>query len=508
MTERAEADRRARERLDAKRDDPGAIAVRGASRVEEISKARADLAGTLPLLIEREAGRRDDDLRTAAEVVASEIRAGRGRDANLSGPARERYAASLARAEQHDTRVQRLEAISEEKRATLRVSVRREPRVYGELSPYSYFADHFAASLPGHRDHAAANERLRRHAHEVGLEASGLSDEGLRARRAIGETRGRETGRPAEELRALTSASGSGGALVTPQYLTEDYAVWRNYPPSFWMQSVPVTDEGFGMEVYLPAYTSGTSADQQVAENAGVSDASPTAQYLSCSLVTMTGEVEVSQQVIDRAGPGPGFDVITNAQLTEDLNAAVDSYMLTQAIAGAGTVTDSTSFSVTDLWADLGKARSQMRTTAGAKLQPTHLFIAPDPYEYYTSQVDGNGRPLLTPVPAGASLAVTPGPDGGPPLGATGLKLLSTPVFSDGNIPNFTGTTNTQIVLASMSDVFTIATEPVLRVVPETFSSTLTVVIQLYRLVGIIVRHAAACQVVSGSAYPATPSFA
>ena len=118
------------------------------------------------------------------------------------------------------------------------------------------------------------------------------------------------------------------------------------------------------------------------------------------------------------------------------------------------------------------------------------------------------GRPLLLPTPANTALPITPGPNGGPPLGYTGNRLLSTAVFEDGSIPVTSPSYDTQIIVANMGEVFTLTSEPSLRVVPETLAPDLLVTIQLYALLGVVVQHAAAVQTITGGAYAVAPSFA
>lgn len=66
----------------------------------------------------------------------------------------------------------------------------------------------------------------------------------------------------------------------------------------------------------------------------------------------------------------------------------------------------------------------------------------------------------------------------------------------------------TQIVVANMNEVYVQRSEPILRTIPETLANYLTVVVQAYSLVGVIVRHSAAVQTITGSAYPTNPTFA
>lgn len=500
-----ELEQRAAER--AARKPRGAVATlrSGVSLDEELDGARRDLDGTLPLLIDRERSRRDAALRSAAAVIAAEVRAGRDVDDHLTDKATtKRMVDALHRADVHDEHVRRFEEITAEKRALLRVA---EPRTYGPSSPNSFYRDVFASSLPGHPDHRAAWARLDQYGRELAYEIDRGTAEGRRAAQAL-ETRRRESGgaESQAEVRAMTSSSTSGGAFVTPVYLQKDYGLYRTYPPSFWRQSNMVDDPGYGLTLEVPAFTAAASTGQQLGENQGVNDVTPAAAYLTASLVTMSGEVDLSQQLFDRAGPVRA-DTIIEAQLRQQINTSVDAYLVTQAIANGGTgVTDNSAFSVTDFWGDIAKAQSQMLTAAGVVLPATHVFMQPTFYSWASAQVDGQGRPLMVPTPAGADAPVVPAEDGGPAPGATGYQLLGTPVFRDGNIAN--SGSNTQIVLAHMPEVFTLVSEPAVRAFPDVLAENLTVIVSMYALCAVIVRHSGAIQVVSGSAYAASPSFA
>jgi HK97 family phage major capsid protein len=503
VSTRTEEEARARARLDAKRDDRDALLVRGASRVEELSTARADLDGTLPLLIDREAQRRDSDLRVAAGIVADEAKAGRGVAGDMAPDVRARFAAALTRAEQHDDRVRRFEQIAESKRAELRVSVKREPRTYQEDGPHSYFRDLWASSLPGHRDYHEASKRLKRHGREVMHEAIARTPEGVRALRSVA-TRSRE--RAQEEQRALTTGASSAGAFVVPQYLVGDWAVWHSYPPAFLRQCVEVEDQGFGMEMLVPSFDSPADAGQQT-ETAGVPTASPTGGYVTAALLPFAGEIDISQQLLDRSGPGPSFDKLAQRQIMEQLWTSVDAYAVDQAIAAGTAVTGASSFTAAGLYGDLAKAKAAMSTTDGTRLPATHVFMQSDFCDWALAQADPNGRPLLLPTPSNVALPIVPGRDGGPPAGFSGTRLLSTAVFSDGSIPA-TGS-NTQILVCNMAEVFALVSEVALSTIPETtFASSLSVVVQARCVAGVLVRHGPAVEIISGNAYPASPSFA
>jgi hypothetical protein len=404
-----------------------------------------------------------------------------------------------------DKNAQRAESYRAIRDRHLALSVKSEPRTYQRGNGNSYYFDLARAASPGTPGHAEAVARLERYSQEIAAEAKTNTPEGRRALR-VAETRGRQAGHGAvlEEQRAVSSGAASGGAFVTPQYLVDDWAVWRSYPPSFYEQSVKLEDVGYGLEIYLPAFTSGPTVTKAASEGAIVSNSSPGAGYLSAALVTVSGEVDISQQLFDRSGPLQ-FDSVIHQQLGVQLATAIDSYAIATCLATAGTVAGAATFSAAGLYGDLAAAKAGMLTTDGTKLPATHIFVQPDFAEWMLAQCDPNGRPLLLPAPANVVLPITPAADGNPPPGFTGTRLLSSAVFTDGSIPS--SGSNTQILVANMGEVYSLASEPALRTIPETLAEELEVVVQVYQMVGVILRRAPAVQVVSGSGYLAAPTF-
>ena len=296
---------------------------------------------------------------------------------------------------------------------------------------------------------------------------------------------------------------------MTPQYLLEDgiWAMYRTYPASFTEQAVQVRDPGYGLTMHIPSFSGPLSVGQQVSETSGATDSSPGGSDLTFSLLTAVGEVEISEQLLDRTGPDAyTFDKICHEQLQEDLRTETDTLIVSQAISVGGTPTASGSLSVANLFGDIGKAKSALATAAGTVLPATHIFMTPSWWEYLLSVSDPNGRPALLPTSGNASLPIQLAPDGGPPPGFTGDRLTGTPLFSDGNIP--ASGSNTQILVVNVNEVFVQRSEPVLRTIPEALATSLSVVVQAYSLVGVILRHSGAVQTLTGSAYPSSPSFA
>jgi HK97 family phage major capsid protein len=278
-----------------------------------------------------------------------------------------KVADALRRADINIERAKSYREIAE--RHAVAVAVKSEPRVYSPTSRHSWYLDVARTVVPGVEMTGGA-ERLARYSQELAVEAKAGSAEGRRAL-AIASTRARQSGEDAvdSERRAMPSGSTSGGSFVTPQYVVDhQYALFNTYPPSFIEQTTKVPDAGYGMELYVPAFSSASTVAEQVAENSAVSDTSPTASYLSTALVTFAGEVPVSQQFFDRAGP-IGADAVIHAALMQQLETEVNLNVITQVTANAGTVAGASSFTAANLLGDISKAKMQMETTAGTRLR-------------------------------------------------------------------------------------------------------------------------------------------
>lgn len=398
-----------------------------------------------------------------------------------------------------------------------------EPRTYGEGSGNSYFADLCWSAMPGDRHYLDAQQRLSSHGKEIVRDAvndvaarqrlikatrENFRDDQGRAQRAIAEIEGRSL-----EVRAMDTTSGSGGSFVTPQYLVSDYAPYRSFGRTF-IDEANVQDlPEYGMTVYLPAVSAGAGISGTTTQNTAVTESDPTAGYLSNNLITESGQVTISQQLLDRAGPGVEFDKIVFDQLQRAYNTSIDTAVLTAALANAGTVTDTatgttgTAF-IQDFYADVAQATQQMETASGTVLSPTHLFATNVQWSFLSSLTDSNGRPFLVPSYAGpynAIAAAINGKEMKVPEGETGFDVQSLPVFKDGNVP--LSSTNQQMVVAHMPEVWVWEGNLIPRTIPQTYAQNLSVLLQVYTYYTVIVRYSKAVQAISGSRWAGTPTF-
>lgn len=371
--------------------------------------------------------------------------------------------------------------------------VTAEPRVYGPDSDASYFQD-IALTSPGVNvaESDSARDRLFRYAAELDAEINAGTPEGRHAERASVEFR-RNGG---VESRAASSRTLAG--FTTPVYLIGDWAGYHSPATSFLDQTTNLPLPTFGLQVNIPSFTSTTSFGTQT-ENSGVADTDPTGADLPTSLVTQAGEVVISQQLADRGGlPGMAFDQILLKQMKEHLDSAVDRYVLAQALANAGSVSDSGSGSITALYTDLAKAREILADTQGTRMLATHLFSTSDLFGWATRQVDSQMRPILSPDSSALVLAAQMND----PMwnSWTGIHMGQLRWHTDDSIP--ASGSNTQIIVARPSEIFTFDGDPVSFAYPQTYARSLSVVVGLRSYVAAVVRFPKAIATISGAAYP------
>jgi len=448
-------------------------------------------------------------------------------------------------AEEND-RARRAEQLAEaRKRAGLvvrdsdSVRVENEPMVYGDDSQFSYWFDMTALALQGHPMQDDARQRMAKWSQQVGAHIRDKTKLGRSAAkqirtavrtkeaadRMINNMRAAVELGPEVEVRAMTTGQGSGGSFVTPAYFVSEYAPYREYGRAFAdaTNRQPLPD--YGMVIYLPNVVSPAGVQPQgestgnstggipteTGEGTLVNETDPTAGYLAAGLQTMTGQVTVSQQVLDRAGPNFSFDKLIFDQLNRDYAPKVDTFVLNTVLATAGQNVWSGNNGVFELIAStlpgsggfLGqvtKAKATIRTTEGTVLNPTHLFMVPQRWEFIAAWADSQGRPVVVPDYAGPWNAIAAGSQTGDEgvEGRTGYRFAGLPVFADANIPT-PATGADQAIVADMAEVYFWEGALVPRVIPQTYAQNLQTLIQIYSYVACLVRYPKCVQSISGT---------
>lgn len=416
---------------------------------------------------------------------------------------------------------------------TATVAVQSEPRVYGEDSPHSWWADQIAVQIRSPLDavRQTAEGRLMEWSHQVEREIAHGTKEGRRAEAQVRERyredglsrqmimeareRGRASLESKAEQRAITTgggttvsaAGGGGAAFVTPVILIADYAPWREFGRAFADQCHKEPLPDYGMEVYIPQVTGRAGVATQT-EGTAPAEVDPTFGFISGGLITKEGNVTVTQQQVDRTGPGFSFDRMVFDQLNRDYAPQLDSYVLSQALANAqsqvwagnaGTFVLNAASGAGGFYGQVSKAKASIRTTAGTVMNPTHLFLVPTRYEYIAAWADAQGRALVVPDYAGPFNALGNAGNGDAGIeGATGTRFNGLPVFHDANIPT-PATGADQAIVGALDEVWLFEGPPVHRVLPQTVGQNLQIILQLYRYVVALVRYPSAIVSISGT---------
>ena len=399
--------------------------------------------------------------------------------------------------------------------------VRSEPKVYGPGTRHSYYLDLAISAMPGDQRYLEAQERMNAYGRQVVRDAVNDPEVRGRAVRMAKQHYRKNEARAREfvgqlETRAMDTTAASGGSFVTPDYLVSQYAPYRQFGRVFIDQANKQDLPEYGMTVYLPKVDGPSSVANQGGDGLAVTETDPTAGYISANLETQAGQVKLSQQLIDRAGPGIEFDKIVFDSLQRNYNQTIDAWALTQALASANIVADAsvgaTGISVIqDFYSDIAQATQTMETTEGTVLSPTHLFVSGPQWSFISSQLDGEGRPLIVPsagVPYNAIAAAISGKTEVVTEGRTNYEVQDIPVFKDNNIPTIAATpVETQLVVAHMPEVWIWEGDLVPRTIPQTYAGNLQILLQVYTYVAALVRYPYAVQSVQGARYPAAPVF-
>lgn len=429
--------------------------------------------------------------------------------------------------------------LQEREAAELRVT--KQPGPYEAGSPNSWVRDVLVNTDPELRGLVAGrsgdsdmrpekvSERLSRHAQDVRRAALIKRDGyGRYVDRALCEQARHEDPdlhrtKYKEQMRELRSglvsgngltasaAGGGGAAFVPPAFLID--SVWAEYRSPYrafadqCRRDVPLPD--YGLEVYLTVVTSSTTVATQV-EASGVSEGDPVTGLSSSPIVTKAGQIAVSQQFLDRAGPGISGDQVLFEQIREQLDAQVDSYAISQALAGAASVTNSGSFALTTVSAvggflgDVKKAKSKLTDTAGVRLRGTHLFAVDDFVDYIGSYADAGGRPVFSPSYDDNYPPIRAGADNDPggAEGYSGYLLNGLALFGDSNIPS--SGSNLQLIVAKPSTILQLEGAPITYLYPPSYAGSLDAVLGVRQYVSTVARFPSGVSVISGSAYAAS----
>jgi HK97 family phage major capsid protein len=357
--------------------------------------------------------------------------------------------------------------------------VGREPLTYEERGEFSFVKDMIRAHT---RNDADAWGRLNRHNDEASV-----------------------------ELRAINTTDTSGGDLVPPIYLINEYAEFARAArvTADLLTTLPLpagTDS-----VNIPQITTGTRTGIQAGNNSSTTAPTTNRDMVTATVTapvrTITGYEEVSIQLVEQSPLAGGLDRLIMGDLMADYALQVNT-----AVVGASDGTSNTINGLTNI-AGVSATWTEASPTAAAGLvaiakaisgivnnrfkSPEAIVMHPRHWYWLVSAVDGSSRPIVVPTANGPMNAAGVVDTAGAAAGYAG-NIYGIPVYLDATLPLVS--TTQQIILAGrFSDSYLFESGIKSRVLTDVLSANLTVRFQVYGYAALAHRFANSIAKVSGT---------
>src|ERR1700677_898338 len=263
--------------------------------------------------------------------------------------------------------------------------------------------------LPGRGNLAQAEERMAAYGEEIRrhvLEGDKFGRRVLRAFRQreamTGATPERVEQRAREwvqgmERRDASTGLTSLGTFTPPEFWLEKFAIYRSQAAPILAYATKAPLPASGMTVDVPNVQTGVGAIEQAGENTSASGGySPSVTYASAAVGTYTSGQQVSQQVIDRMGPGVAYDEWHARQAARQIATQFETVLCASIVAGAQAVSrnSSATFNVANLFNDVANASQLVLNAEPPALRPTHIFGNAGTMYGFMAQVTTTGQPI------------------------------------------------------------------------------------------------------------------
>lgn len=376
-----------------------------------------------------------------------------------------------------------VERASSRPTASLSVS---EGRTYSPHGRHSYFGDLMRAQL--RMGDGGEQERLQRHAQDV---AEGA------------------------EYRDLNRTDGTGGYMVPPAWLMEQYVdlarAGRAYANVVNGQPMPAGTDS----INIPKVATGTAAAIQTADNGAVAETDLTDTSIAAPVRTIAGQQDVAVQLLDQSPIS--FDQIIFRDLTADYATKLDLQVISgsgssgqvtgvRGTSGITTIAYTTgSPTVAGIYSKIADAVQRVHTQRF--MPPTVIVMHPRRWAWFLAASDSAGRPLVVPNAGNPQNAIAT-------LGAVAAEQVvgqmhGLPVVTDPSMPTALGAgTNEDVIhILRASDILLFESGIRSRVLPDVGSGNLTVRLQIYGYLAFTAARYPASVVEIGGSGLAAPSF-
>jgi HK97 family phage major capsid protein len=343
--------------------------------------------------------------------------------------------------------------------APARAELRSEP--YRKGGEHSYFRDLYNATKGGDR---RAIERLTENDRYT-------ADKGRNHDKA--------------EIRAMSTAAGSGGEFAPPLWQVDQFVGYRR-PGRATADILNHEALPYGVSsINLPKVTTGALTGAQGTQNTAVANRDLVTSSVTGTVATIAGQVVISQQDLDQTPIN--LDNVILQDLERDYDLQLDVAVITAIAAAAGnaiTYTDGSPTSAKVL-AQIQQGIDAVHT--GIYSPAKAVIMRPDRWGKILAATDAQGRPLVLPNADYGAFNALGLADGQVPQGYAGsLRALAT--ILDPSIPNNlgTGTNQDEIFVLDPTQITLYESAPKAETFQQTYANQLSVLCRFYAYYSVI----------------------
>ena len=361
------------------------------------------------------------------------------------------------------------------------VATVREPLTYHEHSQFSFFRDLIRAQTM-HDEEAQA--RLDQHGREMRVEEQSRAARPMTTLADGSDIEYRQT--------RVDSNLGTGGEFTIPLWLIDKFATAGRAGRPFGDLLQPMVLPAGVSSIHVPRITIGSTVGNQQFDGAATPGGDPVTADTNSNVVTIAGEVLVSQQLMDLSPIG--LDAAWFLDLQRAYNRQLEFQLLYGSagnsgaqspgqllgvgnISGINSVNGSTGTTIATLWPLMGQIAAAIGNNRF--LPPEVYLFAPRRWFWIASSVDNSSRPIASPG-AGPRMSDLAAAGGTLPFG----PVHGVPVYLDGAIP--AGTSADDIFCLRPSDMFLWESTPRTIAAPNPLSGTLQYRLSYHRYVAFI----------------------
>lgn len=366
--------------------------------------------------------------------------------------------------------------------------------------------------VPGRGNLAEAQERMAAYGEEIRAHVLAGDRFGRRVLRAFRQ-REAMTGATSEQVvrrahewvqgmerRDASTALASLGTFTPPEYWLEKFAEYRSNAAPILAAATKAPLPPTGMTIDVPTVSLGVGAQKQNGENTSASGGySPSVTYASAAVGTYTSGQQVSQQVLDRMGPGIAYDHWHAMQAARQIATAFEAVLCASIVSGAQLVTRNASatFNVASLFSDIANASQLVLNAYPPALRATHIFGNAGTTYGFMAQTSTTGQPLWQ-----VQGNTQGGANNEDNEGFTGYQIMGSDVYFDDNTGGPSASYSYFLVGAPKASLLVLESDPIVDVYPEYNPAALQAWVNARQYAAYSILYPTGWAAVGGTFYP------